>query len=59
MPASICPVRIEVATVPMAVREEAHARFVVAKAVDGGKPACRAAIRPAFEPPSSLSTVPT
>lgn len=43
----------------MAVSEEAHARFTVEKAAVLGMPACREAMRPALEPPSSERTLPT
>lgn len=43
----------------MAERPDAHARFTVLKDVVVGMPTWLAAMRPAFEPPSSARTVPT
>jgi hypothetical protein len=42
----------------MALNPDAHARFVVLKDVVVGMPTWFAAMRPAFEPPSSARTVP-
>lgn len=58
MPMSICPTAMELAMDVTADRPDAQARFTVLKEVVVGTPTWFAAMRPAFEPPSSESTVP-
>lgn len=58
MPTSICPTAMAFAMLVIAERPDAHARFVVEKDVVVGMPTWLAAMRPAFEPPSSARTVP-
>jgi hypothetical protein len=58
IPTSICPTAIEFAILVIALRPDAQARFTVLKDVVVGMPTWLAAMRPAFEPPSSASTVP-
>lgn len=58
IPTSICPTAMALAMFVTALRPEAHARFAVEKEVVVGMPEWFAAMRPAFEPPSSARTVP-